>query len=536
MTGPGRSERERAASQIEEAAAARRGFFFITGAKVWFLVCGIVLNIGLPRILGDAARFGDFGVVNTLISIINMVIVAGGLQAVSKRVSEAPEYAAGVLSAALRIQTYLGAGIFVLLFAGADLIAVELFHDPALAGLLRVASFVSLFYAWYAPLIGTLNGLKRFRDQAAFDVVFATLKTGLIIGLVLAGFGVFGAFVGFASAAAVIALLAFVWLRRRVSPLEGRPRQVALFTFMLQVMGYVFASNVLLQGDVLLVKSLCFEPIVNQLAEGTGQLRMALLEGAVGVGPELSTVVATEATAILSGLYRATKNVSLIPYQAVIAVTFVIFPLISRATFEADRSATKTYLRQTFRVALILVAALATSIAAGGEDLVVFLFGEAYRVAFVAMFPLLGAMTCFALLFVMCTVLTAGGYPRDALGVSLLTVIIQVVALLVSMEMVSPGAAQLELAAWVSLASIALGLVLACAMGSRRFRVPLPGLSVLRVCAAVALSQVSTLLWPGAGLIPLVARAGITVIVFGAFLWLTREITLKDIRFARGRQ
>jgi hypothetical protein len=58
--------------------------------------------------------------------------------------------------------------------------------------------------------------------------------------------------------------------------------------------------------------------------------------------------------ATVAGNYEALRTFAILPYQALLVVTFVIFPLVSRATFAADREATRAYVSQTMRYALIL--------------------------------------------------------------------------------------------------------------------------------------------------------------------------------------
>ena len=42
-----------------------------------------------------------------------------------------------------------------------------------------------------------------------------------------------------------------------------------------------------------------------------------------------------------------------------IAITFVMFPVVSQATFEGDRKAARGYIRQTLRYSTIFIAGLA---------------------------------------------------------------------------------------------------------------------------------------------------------------------------------
>jgi stage V sporulation protein B len=514
--------------QAAETRAAQRGFVVITGAKIWFLLTATVLNIGLPRLLGDPARFGDFAVVNTFISILNMVVLTGALQVVSKRVSESPDNAWAVRRGALRLMGGVGLVLLIALVAGADLISRVLFRDPSLATLLRVASAITVAYGIYAVLIGLLNGLKQFTRQAMFDMTFATLKLGLILALVLAGFSVLGALAGFALAATLIAAAAYVLTRPLVPRPAGPPAPVALGAFMLQVMGYTLLINVLLQGDVLVVKAATLGPVLDALTQGHD--RLGALVAATGLDPSgLPEALAAESTAILSGLYRATKNVSLISYQAVIAITFVIFPLISRATFQVDRDATRAYVRQTFRAASLLVALVATLLAAGGEPLLAFLFGDAYRVATPALLPLLGAMACFALLFVLANILTAGGHPLDAMLLAAAAVAIQLVALFVVLAGTTAGPAVLSNAALVTLGSIAVSLVAGCVVVVRRFATPLPVLNLARIGAASALALAALIPVGLEGIPGIFVRFAIAGVVFVGVILASREVTKDEL-------
>ncbi len=525
-----------------ETRAAQRGFLVITGAKVWFLLTGTVLNIGLPRMLGDPARFGDFGVVNTFISIFNMVVIAGGLQVVSKRVSEDPGTVAAVRSRALRLVAAVTVPLCCVIVAGADLLARDIFHDPSLAQLIRVAALITLAYGFYAVFIGVLNGLKRFTQQALFDIGFATLKLALILGAVLAGFSVMGAIAGFAAAALFIAVAAWMVTRPLAStPTSVARTEVAVGAFMVQVMGYTLMVNALLQGDVLVLKSASYAPVLDSLTTGSGGHQLAVLAATTGWRPEvLLEPSVTSSTAVLSGLYRATKNVSLISYQAVIAITFVVFPLVSRATFQSDQKATDTYVRQTVRVATLLVLFVSTLLAAGGEPLLALLFGDAYRLAAPALIPMLGAMACFALLFVCINILTAAGRPLDALLLTGSSAIVQLVALYLVISAAPAGPGVLALSAVVTLVSIAVALVLGAALVRLRLKVQLPWLSIARTGLAAGCSLVAAALAGDAdavflgGLWGIFVRVSTALVVFAVMLFATREITVRDLRGVLG--
>ncbi|MGB0590935.1 MAG: lipopolysaccharide biosynthesis protein [Myxococcota bacterium] len=533
--------RSSAALRAEEVASAGSGFLLITGAKLWFLVSATVLNLGLPRFLGDTAQFGDFGTINSLISILNMVLVTGALQAVSKRVSERPEFAHAVRRKAIRIQTLLGGGLFVVLIVGADVICDDLLRDKTLAPYLRIAAVVTLSYAFYASFIGVLNGLRAFASQALFDIAFATLKVVLIVGLVMSGFGVMGAFAGFAGAAVCVTVGAWWVTRGKVgAPAPGGSTpEIHLLGFMVQVMGFVFAINVLIQGDVVVLKRAAFEAIQGVLSDG---ISVPWIEQALR-GADTAGDPTRSLTAALVGLYRAAKNVSLLPYQGVIALTFVIFPLLSRATFETDQESTRLYVRHALRLAWVIVVAIATVLAAGGEGLAVVLFGEGYQLAGGSLLPMVIGMSCLAMMYLVGTVLIAASRPLDALLVTLCVAFVEMAVLYVVVSGVSGSelasrtsyvSAILMRAAWTTAIAGLIGLLLAAWRLRVRVKVPLPMRSILRgsVAAVVALLVVQGL--PQLGLWWVFVRALVAGVTFVVVLVLTREITREDWAVIRG--
>ncbi len=525
-----------AAAPPTEASLARRGFLLITGAKVWFLVCGTFLNIGLPRLLGDPARFGDYGVVNSFVTVVNMMMVTAALQAVSKRVSEAPDHAGWALRQGLWRLGLMGAIATAALIALAEPIASLAFNDPTLAPYLRVAAGVPFLYALYGAHVGFLNGSRRFAAQALLDMMFSTLKVALIVGLVLAGFDILGAFTGFVLAAAAVAVAAGLLTRpARRAARAGPP--VALGAFVAHVMGTSLLVNLLLQADVLALKGATHGPTLALLGTPPAQAGLAWLSTATGLPPsalELSLV--TETTSGLAGLFRATKNLALVSYQGVVALTFVVFPMLSRATAAADRAATARTIRQAFRTALLLVALVSTGIAAAGAPFALLLFGPAYQLASVAIDPLLAAMGCFALLSVSTALLTAGGHPRDALAVSALTLVLQLALLLAAARLLAPGAPVLAGAGLSTLTAVATGLVIAAVILLRRFGATLPLASLLRVAAAVAVALAAARLAPDAlalGLPPVPAifvRAFAAGLILLGVLALSGEITRADVQ------
>jgi O-antigen/teichoic acid export membrane protein len=388
----------------ETARKTGRGFLVITGAKIWFMITGAVIQLGLPIFLGSPEQFGVFKVVTEAISLVNMVMITGTLQAVSKLVSERPVAARRVINQAVKLQFVLGVPIALGYFLLSPWIA-DRFNDPTLTPFIQLSSFIILAYSFYAIFVGYLNGVKEFVKQASLDITFATLKMVGIVGLVLLGFGVFGAVAGFVGASAIICVISGVWVWRLLSRQETDD-QVAeesasegikrLAGYLILIMLFTFALNGLMRADLFVLKSVSAE-VPTRLGEVEGIFKLVSNK--------------------FAGFYGAVLNIARIPYQGVIAVTFVIFPLISESTFEEDLDRTKTYIRDTMRYCLILIVSVGSLLALNADAIIGGLYSAEYQAAAPALAILSVSIIFFALLYVAATMIIGSGHPAVAVGI-----------------------------------------------------------------------------------------------------------------------
>lgn len=510
------------------ARTTGRGFLVITSAKVWFMITGAIVSLGLPTIFdltqenGEIA-FGVYGVVINHVSIFNMVMISGTLQAVSKLVSEVPQRAGAVLRQAIRVQLLIGlpiAAAYVLLSAP----MAGLLNDGQLTPYLRLSGLIVLMYSFYAIFVGYFNGRKLFTYQASLDIGFATVKTVLVLGAVLLGMGVMGAIGGFVSTAVLITVLAGAWAwktdRRAESASDdsigSRDLAKRLVGYMLAVMAYTLLLNCIIRADLFIVKSM------------SGAADSAA--GAVDAANELSNR--------LAGVYTGMVNVARLPYQAVIAITFVAFPLISQTTFEGDREAARTYIRQTLRYSLLLVAGMVVVLIAERETLVAALYPSVYAHGSAALLWLGLAMMAFALMFVSTTVLIGAGRPVASLGVAGFTLAAAVGLNLGFLHGLQPGWSMLERAGLATAIATGAGALAALAVLYRQYRAVLPPATLLRVVVAGFIIVIVGQLTPLTDLMDGMSRSlrllvvggkmAILAVLFYALLYMLREFGAAD--------
>lgn len=501
---PDRNPVDRTDAAPGDLREAGRGFLLITGAKIWFLLTATVTSLAFPRLFGDAAAFGRYRVVSGVLNVVTMVVVTATVQAVARLSAEAGADLRGVRRTALGMQAAVFGPVFLVLFLGAGVIASDLLRDAALEAPLRVASIVVLCYAFYSVLVGLLNGTRRFGRQAGLDVTFSTLKTGLMVVAVVATGSATWAFGGFAATAVAVLILAIPVSRVALAGAGtggAAPSARAFLRYLLPLAAYALVLNLLLQADVVFLK---------------GALGRAAGEGAA------------DAASAVAGVYGAARNVSLLPYQAVISLTFVVFPLVSRAASSGDRAAAGAAASGALRLAAVLSWAAVAVLGAAPEGLLTLLFGRDYGAGGPVLVPLLAAGALMAGTYVGNAVLASAGRPAAPLWAGLGSVAVLSGGLWAGLALAGTDREAMVAAAWATLAAGAVGALINGLLVAATFDgAPWLWTTVFSALSAGAALLAAAVLPDGT---PALARAGVSVAVFLAALVATRAVGRDDGR------
>ena len=491
---------------------AGRGVLYITFAKLWFMLTGWALVFGLPRIFkwasgGDADQgqvlFGAYKLVIMGVSFINNGIITGTIQAVSKFTSEDDTQADAVKRTALKVQGILGCSLSLVYIAFAGLIAGAL-QSPDLAYLMRLSAGIIAAYSIYAVFIGAFNGKRQFNRQALFDITYATIKTALIVGLAAAGFQVLGTVLGFLIASTLIMIAAAA-----VSGLgtdSGFPAKRYL-RFAAVLIIYTFFLNLVMSIDLFLLKGL--------------SSRLALADG-------ISAEAASEIGKALAGKYGAAQGLAFIPYQAILSIAFVAFPLISKVTFMGDQEKTKQYIGNAMRFSAILIVGIATVFAALPSQSLGLIFQPEYQVASKALAVLTLGIAAYGLMVVGNTVLNGAGRPFKALGVVLATLIAVTAGVLLFIYRAGPNDDALTAAAAGSAAGMTVGMVLSGIVVYRQFGAFLPWRSAVRIVVASGIALFAGRMMPNLGKVVTLAECAAVFALYLVVLIVIREFKKQD--------
>jgi O-antigen/teichoic acid export membrane protein len=356
-----------------------QGTLYLTFSSILFIISGYIINITLARQLGPS-NYGIYGVIITLLSIINIFQASGFTQTVSKFISENNDMRDQILSTAIRIQFISIILISIILTLFSDLIAV-LLNDLSLSPYIRFLAIVIPSYSYYALFLDYQNGLHNFKKQAIMSSIYSVSKVILIIPLSLF-YGIYGILIGFAVSPA-LALTSGIYIPKA----NGNYAVKKLVMFSIPLMFFIFFSTLLYTVDILLVKSL---------------LR----------------------SNIETGYYSAIQNLSKIPIFGLSAFATILFPLISKSLSDNKPNVTKSLINNGLRYILILIVPTVLLISSTSNEIIELIFSNKYLPGSTPLSILIIGTGFLAIFTVLTSILNGASKPHLSMIISLVGIIL----------------------------------------------------------------------------------------------------------------
>lgn len=369
------------ASADARARSAGRGGLAIAGAKVSFILFGFAQQLILPRLVG-VDGYGEVSRVLAIAGIVNNVVVATSIQGVSRAIAAVPEDRADeAFARTLRLHTLLAVVVSTVFALSAGAVA-SFVRAPHITAPLRLVAAVVLLYGIYAPLIGSLNGRRRFFTQAGLDIAYGAMRTtaiaaGALLFLRAGHSGVLGAIAGFVIAAALIIPIALTRTGIGRSGSAGPTVREHLAFLIPLAVSQVFL-NLLLQTDFMFLSRF--------VGDAAARLGLGL-----------------DAADDLVGVYRGVQLFAFLSYQLMVSVTFILFPLLARAHADGDPAAVRRTTMTGVRLSFLLTGLMCAPISGLAPHVLRFAFpaaiwtrgGDALRILSLGMgaFAVLGVIS-----------------------------------------------------------------------------------------------------------------------------------------------
>jgi stage V sporulation protein B len=233
---------------------------------------------------------------------------------------------------------------------------------------------------------------------------------------------------------------------------------------------------------------------------------------------------------VQNAYYAAVQNLARLSYQAIIAATFVVFPLVSRSTFTDDKDTTRGYISVTSRYSLMFAMMIAVVLAANPADTLGLIYAPDYAQHGAAALRYLAlGNVAFSVFAINGTILNGAGYTRSAIITAAVTLAIAAVANYIAIPIAAESGHTLEVAAAVTSGAMAIGAVLSGIELKRRLGAFLPLMSLVRIGVATAAGFAVGAALPLHGKLMTLVEAAVVAVVFVVVLVATRELGKRDL-------
>jgi len=386
------------------------GTIYLMAAQAAFVASGYAIHIGLARLLGPS-DYGIYAVVISLMTMVNLILTTGIPQAVSKYVAHDDGSAEEIKKMALKMQLVFSLAIFSVYFLLAGQIAL-LLNDASLTPYLRASSFIVPGYAVYSVLVGYLNGLREYKKQAITAVSYSIFKAVFILAMVLAGYAIMGAVVGFVFTPIAGLLIAIYFTRhRKIS--EHSPALTGNKLSPVQTLG----DHILNRTPSITVKQIMDFAVPIALFSVATNLIMSV---------DLFFVKAY-LTNYDTGIYSAASMISRVPFFLIGGLYGALFPAISNSTASNNIEKTRKYISQSLKYSLMAMVPAVLIISYFSDELITLVYSGDYAGGAQVLSILVVGLGFYSLFFLFTTILNGSGRPRDSLIISVVVLGLDVV-------------------------------------------------------------------------------------------------------------
>ena len=383
---------------VEMAKVSAKGGFNLLWGLVASTVISAVGTIFITYILG-AEKFGLYSIAligPTLIATfrdwgVNSAIIKYSAQYNAENNTKIRS----IFVSGLVFELILGVSLSILSFGLSSFLASSL-HRPTIVPLIKIASFFILTGALINTATAAFTGMERMHLYSVTLIIQSIVKTVLIVGLVLLGFGTLGAITGFTTASVIagVAGILLMWTIYRSLP-KSIGSKMEIITTIKTMLQYGLPVSI-----------------------GT------ILSGFLTVFYSYILAIYVTNNAII-GNYNLAVNFSILITFFATPVTTMMFPAFSKLDFKKDHETLKNIFQYSVKYASLIVVPIAALVIALAQPGIGTIYQNRYSDA-----PLFLALLSVTYLYTAFGSLSAGnllngqGFTKYNMYLSLLTVLI----------------------------------------------------------------------------------------------------------------
>jgi O-antigen/teichoic acid export membrane protein len=451
-----------------------KGATYLSLAAFLFMLSGYVANVWLGRHFGPIT-YGQYGVIISLLSLINIMQTTGLPQALAKYSAEQPKLREEVLHTAINLQLKLTLLASIIFITIAPLLA-SILNDPSLTPYFRLSAIVFPIYGLFSIFVGYYNGLHEFKKQASINGIYALSKLFTIVILSLL-FKLYGAVISFI----ISPLIALIFSYHK--PLKSKksfPGGV-LIKFSFPIIIFSFLTTLFLTIDLLFVKALL---------------------------PNNKSA---------AGYYIAAQNIALIVYFCMSAAGAVLLPTIaSKISLHED---VNILINKSVRFIFIILLPIVSIMIATSSQLIKIIYSHVYLPANSSLQILLLAYMFMAVFVLLANILNGGGKPYLTVLSAIPGLVLTCLLCIILIPVYGLNGAGLS-----TLAGSLTSTIIVCIIVIKNFKVRLPFASIFKIAIISALLYtISSFLNVQVWGLPLLYLS--MVFLYLALLILTKELS-----------
>lgn len=463
-----------------------KGTLYLTIAQVVLLGSGYIIHFGLARMV-SVEQYGRFGIILAILVIVQYFVIKGVPDAVAKFVAEGRDVES-IKKKGMKIQLYLSLILYIILFITAPLIA-QILNDEALTMYIWLGSLLIIGRAFLSIYNGILNGLKKYSKSSKVLIIYHILRVTFVFTLVLLGFEIFGVIMGYILALFIATLFAYKYSKTKLRGTDISTKDILSFSYPMVI--FTFSYILIMNLDILFVAN-----ITNN-----------------------SNDVA---------YFTAASTIAGVAYTILMALSFTIYPSISKSIKQGDMEQTKSYINYFTRYAFMILLPLSVIVYKTSEDIITLFYPGEYIAGSEALGILIFGISFISMFIIFASIINTAGDSKPSMIVGLCLIPISIVTnyILINKYGMAGGAMATTITGFIGM--IAIGLI-----AKSIFKTLIPFSSLIKICSASGIVYVILNFFPASGIIILMVDVLVFIGYFG-ILYLFGEFKKEDFDIIKG--
>lgn len=432
-------------------------------------------------------QYGRFGIILAILVIVQYFVIKGVPDAVAKFVAEGRDVES-IKKKGMKIQLYLSLILYIILFITAPLIA-QILNDEALTMYIWLGSLLIIGRAFLSIYNGILNGLKKYSKSSKVLIIYHILRVTFVFTLVLLGFEIFGVIMGYILALFIATLFAYKYSKTKLRGTDISTKDILSFSYPMVI--FTFSYILIMNLDILFVAN-----ITNN-----------------------SNDVA---------YFTAASTIAGVAYTILMALSFTIYPSISKSIKQGDMEQTKSYINYFTRYAFMILLPLSVIVYKTSEDIITLFYPGEYIAGSEALGILIFGISFISMFIIFASIINTAGDSKPSMIVGLCLIPISIVTnyILINKYGMAGGAMATTITGFIGM--IAIGLI-----AKSIFKTLIPFSSLIKICSASGIVYVILNFFPASGIIILMVDVLVFIGYFG-ILYLFGEFKKEDFDIIKG--